>query len=58
MLFNIFMRQTLTNDFWGLHKNINCTFFLIDDGSQDKKAEGTKKCVIKEKLNLKIMKTV
>ena len=26
--------------------------YLIDDGSEDKKAKGTKKCVIK-KLNLK-----
>ena len=26
--FNIFMRQTLNNDFWELHKNINCTFPL------------------------------
>ena len=24
----IFMRQTLTDDFWGLHKNKNCTFPL------------------------------
>ena len=22
------MRQTLTNDFWGLHKNMNCPFPL------------------------------
>ena len=29
VLFNIFMRQTLTDDFWGLHKNINCVFPLI-----------------------------
>ena len=28
VLFNVFMRQTLTNDFWGLHKNMNCTFPL------------------------------
>ena len=26
MLFNIFMRQILTNDFGGLHKNMNCAF--------------------------------
>ena len=25
-VFSIFMRQTLTDDFWGLHKNINCMF--------------------------------
>ena len=29
--------------------------YLIDDSSEDKKAEGTKKC---EKLNLEIIKTV
>ena len=29
VLFNIFIRQTLTNDFWGLHKNMNCKFPLI-----------------------------
>ena len=28
VLFNIFIRQTLTEDFWGLHKNINCAFPL------------------------------
>ena len=27
-LFNIFMRQTLTDDFWRLHKNTNCAFPL------------------------------
>ena len=27
-LFNIFMRQTLTDGFWGLHKNMNCAFPL------------------------------
>ena len=27
-LFNVFMRQTLTDDFWGLHKNMNCAFPL------------------------------
>ena len=30
MLFNIFIRQTLTVDFWGLHKNKNCSFPLIN----------------------------
>ena len=29
VLFNIFMRQTLTDDFWGLHRNMNCVFPLI-----------------------------
>ena len=28
VLLNIFMRQTWDNDFWGLHKNMNCTFPL------------------------------
>ena len=28
VLFNIFMRKTLTDDFWGLHKNINCVLLL------------------------------
>ena len=28
VLFNIFMRQTLTDYFWGLHKNMNCAFPL------------------------------
>ena len=32
--------------------------YLIDDGSEDKKAKGTKECVIKRKRNLKIIKTV
>ena len=26
--FNFFVRQTLTDDFWGLHKNMNCAFPL------------------------------
>ena len=29
VLFIFFMRQTLTDDFWGLHKNMNCAFPLI-----------------------------
>ena len=28
VLFNIFIRQTLTDAFWGLHKNMNCAFPL------------------------------
>ena len=27
--FNIFIRQTLTNDFGGLHKKMNCAFPLV-----------------------------
>ena len=30
VLVNIFTSQTLTNDFWGLQKNMNCVFPLID----------------------------
>ena len=30
VLFNIFMRQTVTDDFWGLHKNMNRTFPLMN----------------------------
>ena len=29
VLFSIFMRQTLANDFWGLHKSMNCAFPLM-----------------------------
>ena len=28
VLFNVFRRQTLTDNFWGLHKNMNCAFPL------------------------------
>ena len=28
VLFNIFIRQTLADDFGGLHKNMNCAFPL------------------------------
>ena len=31
---------------------------LIDEGSEDKKAKGAKKSVIKEKLKLEIIKSV
>ena len=31
--------------------------YLMDDGNIDKKAKGTKKCVIKKYLNLMIIKT-
>ena len=30
--------------------------YLMDDGKNDKKANGTKKCVIKKYLNLMIIK--
>ena len=42
--------------FVGLKAKTNS--YLIDDGSKDKKANGTKKCVIKRNLNLKIITTV
>ena len=32
--------------------------YLIDDGSKDKKAKGTKRCVKKNYLNLKMIKAV
>ena len=32
--------------------------YLIDDSSEDNKRKGTKKCAIKENLNLKIIRTV
>ena len=32
--------------------------YLIDDGSEDKKSKDTKRCVIKENLNLKIITIV
>ena len=32
--------------------------YLIDDGSKDKKAKGEASVLLKEKLNLKIIKTV
>ena len=36
VLFNIFMRQTLIDDFWELHKNMNCAFPLkISQNSQE-----------------------
>ena len=32
--------------------------YFIDDVNEDKKAKDTRKCVIKENLNLEIIKTV
>ena len=48
-------RKTMTK-FVGLRAKTYSYF--INDSSEDKKAKGTKKCVIKENLNLKIIKTV
>ena len=42
--------------FVGLRTKSYCYF--IDDGSKDKKAKGTKMCVIKRKLKFEIIKTV
>ena len=28
-----FMRKTLTDDFWGLHKNMNCAFPLTSEAA-------------------------
>ena len=46
----------IMKEFLGLRANFYS--YLIDDGSEDKKAKGTKKCVIKTKLNLKTIKVV
>ena len=35
----------------------NTYSYLLDEGSEDKRGKGTKRCVIK-KINLKILKTV
>ena len=47
VLFNIFMRQTLTDDFSGLHKNMNCAFPLNKVISKivfkNRKASGVKR---------------
>ena len=32
--------------------------YLIGGGSEDKNAKGTKRCVIKTNLNLKVIKTI
>ena len=36
----------------------NTYSYLIDDGREDKKAKGIRKCIIKKKLNSNILKTV
>ena len=45
----------MTN-FAGLRANTYS--FLIDDGSEEKKAKGTKNVLYKENLNLKTIKTL
>ena len=45
--------------FFGLTEKTYRYSYLIDDGSEDKKAKVTKRCVIKKNsLNLKIIKTL
>ena len=34
VLFNIFMKKTLTDDFWGFPKNMNCAFYLKPNKSE------------------------
>ena len=46
----------IMTDFVGLRAKTYS--YLVDDGSEDKKAKGTKKCAIKKNLNLRIIKTV
>ena len=41
-----------------MKKDVGLRANLIDDGSEHKKAKGTKKYVIKENLSLKIIKTI
>ena len=45
VLFNIFMRQTLTKDFWGLHKIMNRVFPLRELGSHYSVQCQSMKCV-------------
>ena len=46
----------IMTDFVGLRAKTYS--YLIDGGGEDKKAKGTKMCVMKKNLNLKIIKTV
>ena len=49
------LRGNIMTEFVALRpKDYSC---LMDDGKNDKKAKGTKKCVIKKYLNLMIIKT-
>ena len=48
--------EKIITKFLGLRTKIYS--YLIDDGSTDEKAKGTKKCVIKKKKNSKIIRTV
>ena len=45
----------IMKEFFGLRAKTYS--YLIDDDSEDKKAKGTKICIIKIKIQLKIIKT-
>ena len=50
------LRRKIIKNFVGLRGKTYS--YLIDDGSEDKKAKCTKNCFLKENLNSKIIKTV
>ena len=50
------LRGKIMTKFLGLRAKTYSYF--TNDGSEDKKAKGTKKCVMKRGYNLKIIKTV
>ena len=50
------LRRKIMTEFVGLRAKPYS--YLVDDSSEDKKANSTKKRVIKKDLNLKIVKTV
>ena len=60
VIFNIFMRQTLNDDFWALHKNMNCVFPLEFRGKHKKQSSGSfcQKDVFKRILNFTRKTTV
>ena len=47
--------KAMTKFFWWRAKTYS---YFIDDGSENKKAKGTKKCIIKKIFKLRIIKTV
>ena len=50
------LREKIMMQFVGLRARTYS--YLIDDSSKDKKAKGTKKCVIKRKRKFETIKTV
>ena len=44
------LEEKIMGTFFGLR--VGTYSYLIDDGSSDEKAKGTKKCVVKRKLQL------